>query len=185
MKTKISYSLLKNLFTSFFLFEKKFLNINNDNAFFCMLQHNREIKQLIKLLSVSQIKSSKKTLKLSLVVFHVEDLVVKNLLTSLINQFNLKIKVQTELVGSMFSQQLSTGTTTLNIYFIEKKTLSSLSFKHRPLNVVFNSCENSFKINYSGCYSVGLPVFDVKLLIFIVVLLNSFLTKDYEKDYKI
>jgi len=185
MKTKLSYSLLKNFLDCFFLFENKNLNLNNYNSSFCMIKQNREIKQLIKLLSNSHSKSSKNLFQLSLVVFHVENLVIKNFLILLIQQLRLKIKIQIELVGSPYSQQVSNNVTALNLYFVENKTFNSLQLKEGPLTFIFNSCGYNFRVFYSGCYSVGLSVFEIKLFIFIVALLNSFLNKDYEKTYKI
>ena len=50
-----------------------------------MLQHNRELKQLIQILSTSQRRNYKKSLKPFFVVFHVEDLVAQKLLTILLD----------------------------------------------------------------------------------------------------
>jgi len=185
MKTKLSYSLLKNFLDCFFLFENKNLNVSNYNSSFCMIKQNREIKQLIKLLSTSHSKSSKNVFQVSLIVFHVENLVTKNFLTLLIQQLRLKIKIQIELVGSPYSQKVSNSVTALNLYFVENKTFKFLQLKERPLTFIFNSCGYNFRVFYGGCYSVGSSAFDIKLFIFIVALLNSFLTKDYEKTYKI
>jgi len=185
MKTKLSYSLLKIFLDCFFLFENKNLNVSNYNSSFCMITQNREIKQLIKLLSTSHSKSSKNLFQLSLIVFHVENLVTKKFLTLLIQQLRLKIKIQIELVGSPYSQKVSNSVTALNLYFVENKTFKFLQLKERPLTFIFNSCGYNFRVFYSGCYSVGSPAFDIKFFIFIVALLNSFLTKDYEKTYKI
>ena len=94
MKTKLSYPILKNLLDCFFLLENKNLSTNNYNSAFCMLQHNRELKQLIQILSTSQRRNYKKSLKLFFVVFHVEDLVAQKLLTILLDRCKLKLKVQ-------------------------------------------------------------------------------------------
>jgi hypothetical protein len=183
MKTKLSYSIIKNLLNCFFLLENKKVNRNNLKSSFCPFQYNREIKQLIKILSVSQQNSLKNVLKVSTVVFYVEDLFTKNFLTLLITRCNLKIKVQVELLSLTYNPLLFSNSTVLNIYFVESKLLSSLQLRQRYLNVVFNSCGHTFQINSSGCYSVVLSAFDVKLFIFVVAVLSSFLTKNYEKNY--
>ena len=182
MKTRLYTPLLKNLLDCFFLLENKNSNIDSYSSSFCMFQQNRELKQLIKILSALQRKSS---LKLSIVVFHVEDLVAQKFLTLLIDRCRFKIKVQTELVGSPCSQQASTHALALNVYFVENKTLNFLHFKQKPLSVVFNPQGYNFNVSYSGCYSVGLSAFDIKLFIFVVAVLTSFLTPDYEKTNKV
>lgn len=185
MKTKLSYPILKNLLDCFFLLENKNLSTNNYNSAFCMLQHNRELKQLIQILSTSQRRNYKKSLKLFFVVFHVEDLVAQKLLTILLDRCKLKLKVQVELVGSPPSQQFSSHVTALNLYFVDNKTFNFLHFKHKPLNVVFSPRGHNSRVSSSGCYSVGFSAFDIKLFIFVVAVLTSFLTKDYEKTNKI
>lgn len=185
MKTKLSCPILKNLLDCFFLLENKNLSINNYCSAFCMFQHNRELKQLIKILSTSQRKNYKKSSKLLLVVLHVEDLVAQKFLTILIDRCKLKLKVQVEIVGSPSNRQVSTHVTTLNLYFVEHTTLNFLHFKHTPLSVVFSPRGYNSRVGYSGCYSVSFSAFDTKLFIFVVAVLTSFLTKDYEKTNKI
>jgi hypothetical protein len=150
-----------------------------------MFQHNRELKQLIKILLTLQRTNYKKSLKLLFVVLHVEDLIAQKFLTILIDRCKLKLKVQVELVGSTSSHQFSTDVTTLNLYFVENTTLNFLHFKHKPLTVVFSPRGHSSRVSYSGCYSVGFSAFDIKLFIFVVAVLTSFLIKDYEKTNKI
>jgi hypothetical protein len=185
MKIKLSYSLIKNVLNCFFLLKNKKFNQSYLNTSFCMFQHNRELKQLIKVLLTFRKKRSRNSFKVSVIVLHVEDSFSKNLLTSLINQFNFKVKIQVELLSAACNPYLFSSATVLNLYFIENKAFNPLELKKDHLTVVFQSIEPSFKIKFSGSYLVSSSTFDIKFFIFIVALLNSFLTKDYEKMCKI
>ena len=185
MKIKLSYSLIKNVLNCFFLLKNKKFNQGYLNSSFCMFQHNRELKQLIKILLTFRKNCSKNSLKVSVIVLHVEDSFSKNLLTLLISQLNLEVKIQVELLSSARNPYFFSSATVLNLYFIENKVLNSLELKKNHLHVVFHSIEPSLKIKFSGCYFVVSPTFDIKFFIFVVALLKSFLTKDYEKMCKI
>jgi len=177
MKTQLSYSLLKIFLDCFFLFDKNTVNLNKFEAFFCMFQKNRELKQFIKILLFLQ--NNKTTLTPS-IIFYVEDLLVKDFLSLLICKCNLKIKVQIKLLNSVLGESFFINKNTLYIYFIKEKTLKILNLKNQFCSVIFKNNYN-FKLNFSGSYLVNQSLFDIKTLIFIVALLNSFFSKNHAK----
>ena len=180
MKTQLSYSILKIFLDCFFLFDKNTVNLNKFEAFFCMFQKNRELKQIIKiLLFLQKFKNNKATLSPS-IVFYVEDLLVKDFLSLLIYKCNLKIKVQIKLLNSVLGESSFINKNTLNIYFIKEKTEKIINLKNKFCSVIFKN-NYKFKLNYSGSYLVNQSLFDIKTLIFIVALLNSFFSKNHAK----
>lgn len=184
MKKKESYLLIHKFLDCFFLLNKKTFDLSNVVSFFCLIQQNRELKQLIKvLMQIKKIQVGNHS-KISRVVFHVEDLFIKDFLTLLTLKCNLNLKITSELFNSASSQNFSTRENILNIYLVSKKNINSLYFKSRHCNIVFDNAYN-FKVDFSGCYSVGSSTLDTKTLIFIVSLLNSFLSADYEKIFKV
>lgn len=183
MKPKFSFLVLKNFLSCFFLLEKNTPTSRNFDTFFCLFQKNREIKQLTRILFYLQKHKNKKKSSKAAIVFHVEDLLTKDFLNSLLLNCNLILDIYVVVINTFSSQNIAYHSNILNIYLVEKKSIYSLSFKNKYCNVVFNPSCSSFKFQFSGCYSVNSVVFDFKFLIFIVALLNSFLSKKYAKLY--
>jgi len=185
MRKTGSSLLLQKFLDCFFLFNKKTFDSNSIELYSCLVQQSREFKQMIKiLLRIQKIQFNTSSSKISRVVFYVENLVLKDFLTLLIFKCNFKSKINVELFSSAVSQKFSTRENVLNLYFINKKDINSTSLKYRHCNIIFDNTFN-FKIDFSGSYSIGSSAFDTKTLIFILSLLNSFLSKDYAKICKI
>ena len=185
MKKTGSSLLLQKFLDCFFLFNKKTFDLNNIELYFCLVQQSREFKQMIKiLLQIQKIQHNRSSSKVSRVVFYVENLLLKDFLTLLIFKCDFKSKINVELFNSALSQKFYARKNVLNLYFLNKKDISSTFLKYKYCNILFDSTFN-FKLDYSGCYSIGSSAFDTKTLIFILSLLNSFLSKDYAKICKI
>lgn len=185
MKKTGSSLLLQKFLDCFFLFNKKTFDLNSINLYFCLVQQNREFKQMIKiLLQIQKIQLNTPSSKVSRVILYVENLLLKDFLTLLIVKCNFKSKISVELFNSALNQKFYTRENVLNLYFIKKKDISSTFLKYRNCNILFDDTFN-FKLDFSGCYSIGSSAFDTKTLIFILSLLNSFLSKNYEKICKI
>ena len=119
MKKTGSSLLLQKFLDCFFLFNKKTLDLNSINLYFCLVQQNREFKQMIKiLLQIQKIQLNTPSSKVSRVIFYVENLLLKDFLTLLIFKCNLKSKISVELFNSALNQKFYTRENVLNLYFI-------------------------------------------------------------------
>jgi hypothetical protein len=185
MKKTGSLLLLQKFLDCFFLFNQKPFDLNKIELHFCLIQQSREFKQLINiLLQIQNFQHNISSSKNFRVVFHVDNLLIKDLVTFLIFKCNLETKVTVDILNSSLSQKFFTCNNILNLYFVNKKDINLTFLKSRHHNIIFDNTFN-FKTDFSGCYSVSSASFDTKTLIFIISLLNSFLSKNYAKMCKI
>lgn len=185
MKKTGSLLLLRKFLDCFFLFNNKTLDLNKVELHFCLIQQSREFKQFIKiLLQIQKFQYNIFSSKSFRVAFHVDNLLIKDFLILLIFKCNLETKITVDIFNSASSQKFSTRENVLNLYFINKKDINSTFLKSKHYNIIFDNTYN-FKTDFSGCYSVSSIAFDIKTLIFIFSLLNSFLSKNYAKMCKI
>jgi hypothetical protein len=106
MKKTGSLLLLQKFLDCFFLFNQKPFDLNKIELHFCLIQQSRELKQLINiLLQIQKFQHNISSSKKFRVVFHVDNLLIKDLVTFLIFKCNLETKVTVDILNSSLSQK--------------------------------------------------------------------------------